>query len=188
MARPENLVRGGAAAGGKKTAMGGKSVRNGLKRIVALIALVGVAGCGAAAPSSPAPKEGPATADVSGVWAGTIRVTPCDMLGSNGRCNAVNNITFTLNQDGSQLNGKYSCALGNMICRHGGADDSGNINAGSISGNQLNLSVMVPADVSNCYYNGSTTSSNQANGVYMCYQGGLLVEQGVWSVERRSEL
>jgi hypothetical protein len=118
------------------------------------------------------------------VWSGTTRAIPCDALAAAGRCNAVNDITFALNQRGPQLTGKYTCANGDAICRHGGADDSGDINAGSISENQLNLSVMIPADSSNCYYHGSITSPSQANGVYMCYKGGMQVEQGVWTLSR----
>jgi hypothetical protein len=106
------------------------------------------------------------------------------VLSGSARCNAVNNIALMVSQDGAQLTGKYTCAAGNMICRHGGADDSGRIDAGSIAGNRLNLSVMIPADLSNCYFSGSTTSPTQANGVYMCYQGGLQVEEGEWTVSR----
>jgi hypothetical protein len=122
---------------------------------------------------------------VAGSWMGFLRASPCEILASSGRCNAVNNVTFRLNQDGSQLTGTYSCANGDTLCRHGGADDSGQVIAGSISdSHQLNLSVIIPADVSNCYYSGATTSPNQATGVYMCYQGGLQVEEGVWNLSR----
>jgi hypothetical protein len=167
------------------TMLKGPSVSCSLTRIFLVLVLAGVAGCGAGPVTIiPAPSAAPPTAEVAGEWSGTTRAIPCDMLASIGRCNAVNNITFTLNQSGSQLTGKYSCATGTMICRHGGADDSGDINSGSISGNQFNLSVIIPADVSNCYYHGATTSPTQANGVYMCYQGGNQVEQGVWNLSR----
>ncbi|HXR37075.1 MAG TPA: hypothetical protein VN754_14055 [Candidatus Binataceae bacterium] len=154
-----------------------------MSRIVLIVALSGVTRCGPA--SSPAPSiPRPSAADVAGAWTGTSRVTNCDMLSGSARCNAVNNIALLISQNGAQLTGKYTCAIGNMICRHGGADDSGRIESGSISGNRLNLSVMIPADLSNCYFSGSTTSPTQANGVYMCYQGGLQVEEGEWNVSR----
>jgi hypothetical protein len=124
------------------------------------------------------------TADVGGLWTGTMRVTPCEL--ATVRCNAVNNVTFTLTQYGSQLTGSYACAAGNASCRHGGADDSGNITAGSVSGNQLNLLVKLPADKSDCYYNGASASSAQANGVYVCYRDGRMIEEGVWSLVRQS--
>jgi len=161
----------------------GLSVRGWLSRIVLIVALSGITRCGPA--SSPAPSiPRPSAADVAGAWTGTSRVTNCDMLSGSARCNAVNNIALLISQNGAQLTGKYTCAIGNMICRHGGADDSGRIESGSISGNRLNLSVMIPADLSNCYFSGSTTSPTQANGVYMCYQGGLQVEEGEWNVSR----
>ncbi len=121
---------------------------------------------------------------MAGEWKGTSRVTDCETLAGSARCNAVNNIALMINQDGAELNGKYACAIGNMGCRHGGADDSGRIESGSISGNRINLSVMIPADLSNCYFSGNTTSPTQANGVYICYQGGLQVEEGEWSLSR----
>jgi hypothetical protein len=170
-----------------ETMLKGPSVSFSLTRIFLVLALAGIAGCGTGPITIfPAPSAVPPPADVAGAWSGTTRAVPCDVLASTGRCNAVNNISFTLNQSGAQLTGKYTCASGNMICRHGGADDSGDINSGSISGNQLNLSVIIPADVSNCYYHGATTSATQANGVYMCYQGGRQVEQGVWNLSRTS--
>lgn len=113
-----------------------------------------------------------------------MRVTPCDV--ASVRCNAINNVSFTLNQYGSQITGSYSCAAGNMNCRHGGADDSGKIMAGSVSGSQINLAVRLPADMSDCYYSGSATSPAQANGVYVCYRGGRMIEEGIWSLGRQS--
>ena len=58
--------------------------------------------------------------------------------------------------------------------------------AGSVSGNQINLAVKLPADLSECYYNGVATSPAQARGVYICYTGGRMIEEGVWSVARQS--
>jgi len=161
-------------------------VNGSLTRVFLVLVLAGVAGCGTGPvtifPASPSAVPSPT--EVAGAWSGTTRAMPCDVLASAGRCNAVNNISFTLNQSGSQLTGKYTCAAGNMICRHGGADDSGDIDSGSISGNQFNLSVIIQADVSNCYYHGATTSATEADGVYICYQDGRQVEQGVWNLSR----
>ncbi len=161
----------------------GLFVRGWLSRIVLIAALSGVTRCGPASSSAPSVPR-PPVGDVAGAWTGTSRVTNCDMLSGSGRCNAVNNIALVIDQNGAQLTGKYTCAIGNMICRHGGADDSGRIESGSISGTRLNLAVMIPADLSNCYFSGATTSPTQANGIYMCYQGGLQVEEGEWNVAR----
>ena len=125
------------------------------------------------------------TPDVSGLWSGTTRVTPpCSF--SSGRCNAVNNVTFTLRLKGDRIKGKFTCAYGNQICRNGGADNTGKVISGRISGNQIRLSVVVSADVSNCYYNGMFTSANAIRGAYMCYQGGELLEEGMFEVKRGS--
>jgi hypothetical protein len=123
--------------------------------------------------------------EVSGLWAGTTRVMPPCAF-SSGRCNAVNNITFNFQQKGDRIKGKFTCAYGNLICRNGGADSSGKIVSGRIAGNQIRLSVVVPADVSNCYYNGVFTSPTAIRGAYSCYQGGELLEEGMWDVKRTS--
>jgi hypothetical protein len=124
------------------------------------------------------------TAELGGLWTGTITVTPCEL--ARERCNAVNNVTFALTQYGSQLIGNYTCAAGSMSCRHGGADDSGKIAAGSVSGNRINLAVKMPADTSDCYYSGAATAPSEASGVYMCYRGGRLIEEGNWNLVRQS--
>lgn len=124
------------------------------------------------------------TADIGGLWAGTAQVTPCEL--AVDRCDVFNNVTFTLTQYGSQLIGSYTCAAGNMSCRDGGADNSGNITAGSVSGNRINLAVKLPADLSDCYYSGATTAPAQANGIYLCYQEGRIIEEGVWSLARQA--
>jgi hypothetical protein len=118
---------------------------------------------------------------VAGVWSGTMRVTPCSFSPSD-RCNAVNNITLTLTQQGDRIKGKYTCAYGNLNCRNGGSDNTGKIVSGRISDNEIRLSLIIPADVSNCYYNGRLTSSTTIHGGYSCYQGGELLEEGIWDV------
>jgi hypothetical protein len=158
-----------------------------LTRSILLAVLAGASRCGPAAAPPPAPPPKPSVEDVAGSWSGTLRASPCELFASAGRCGAVNNVVFTLSQDGSQLTGRYICANGDTLCRHGGADDSGKVVAGSISNSSgLNLSVIVPADFSNCYYSGTTTAPNQASGVYMCYQGSIQVEEGVWNLTRTS--
>src|SRR5271166_1207790 len=137
------MVRGCAPKHARK----GFFVRGWLFRIVLIVALSGATRCGPV--SAPAPSiPRPSAADVAGAWTGTSRVTNCEVLAGSARCNAVNNIALMINQDGAQLTGRYTCAIGNMICRHGGADDSGRIESGSISGNRINLSVIIPADLS----------------------------------------
>ena len=118
--------------------------------------------------------------NVTGNWSGTTRVTPpCSQ-----RCDAVNNITFRFDQQGNTIKGKYTCAYGNRTCRNGGADNTGKIVSGRISGNRLRFSVVLPADVSNCDYSCILMSATNVRGAYSCYQGGQLVEQGSWDAQR----
>ena len=126
----------------------------------------------------------PAT-NVSGLWSGTTLVTPC-AFATSGRCNAQNKITLQLTDQNSQITGNYTCAYGNMICRNGGADNTGTVVWSRISGDQMRLNLMIPADGSNCYYNGMLPSANTMHGAYMCYNGSALVEEGVWDVKRAS--
>jgi hypothetical protein len=90
-----------------------------------------------------------------------------------------------LTQQNNRLKGNYTCAFGTMICRHGGADNTGSVVSGRISENQIRLSVMIPADVSHCYYSG-VISATTMHGTYMCFNGGDLVEEGTWDVKRLS--
>ncbi len=155
-----------------------------MKRTLQLIAFVFIL-VAIYASAGPSYAQGTSATDVSGNWSGTTRVTPpCGF--SSGRCNAVNNITFAFKFKGrSRLKGKYTCAYGNLISRNGGADNTGKDVSGRVSGDQNRLSVVLPADVSNCYYNGQLTSPTTIHGGYMCYEGGELVEEGIfWDVKR----
>ena len=118
------------------------------------------------------------------IWTGTTRVTPCFF--STARCNAVNNVTFSFAPKGDEIKGRFTCAYGTLNCRNGGADNTGKIVSGRVSGNLIRFSVIVPADVSNCYYNGRLTSSTTIHGGYACYQGGGLLEQGVFDLTKYS--
>lgn len=133
------------------------------------------------AKAQPAPAQ---PAGFSGLWTGTLRVIPCTALRDRNRCNAVNKITFSILQDDSKVSGAYTCAIGTQICRNGNADNSGKIVSGDASGQNIRFSVIVPADVSNCRYNGFSPSPGQMRGAYSCYQGGGLVEQGSFQVTR----
>ena len=125
-------------------------------------------------------------ASINGLWSGTTIVTPpCTF--SNGRCNAVNKITFTFQQQGDRIKGKYTCAFGTQNCRNGGADSTGDIVSGRLSGKEIRLSVVISADVSNCYYNGRLTTPTAIRGGYSCYQGGELLEEGEWNAKAPAE-
>jgi hypothetical protein len=100
-----------------------------------------------------------------------------------GRCNAVNRITFAMQQDGATLRGDYKCAIGTAVCRDANKTTSGKIVNGTLSGRTIAMRVMLPGDVSSCIYNGEATST-AISGSYRCYEGGGLSELGMWQVSR----
>jgi hypothetical protein len=69
------------------------------------------------------------SAGVTGVWQGksTARCAPTS---ERTRCGAVNDITFTLVQRGSEVTGSYKCAYGNMNCRN--MNNTGRISNGKM--------------------------------------------------------
>lgn len=150
-----------------------------LMLFVAELATAGLRGC--AAMKTPSPKP---AVEVSGVWRGESLLTPCGWAAhSESVCNAMNVITFTLIQSGSQLSGQYSCAYGNYICRHDGMDEAGYIASGLVSGRRLTMRVMIPADLSSCMFYG-TAAERRIVGRYICYEGGGIAEEGDWRVGR----
>jgi hypothetical protein len=119
--------------------------------------------------------------DVTGKWQGDT-VTECGvMLLDKGRCNARERITFTLFQDGSDLSGVYTCAYGTMLCRN--MNEHGKVVSSSINGSLARLRVEMPEDGSSCIFNGRF-QSELAVGGFACYQGGGLLEQGIWRAAR----
>jgi hypothetical protein len=120
-------------------------------------------------------------ADLRGVWEGKSTEWCNPMFTEVGRCNAVVNITLTMFQKGSKITGYYRCATGNTICRNN--NDGGVISSGSVIDNHLLLRVSMSEDRSSCIYNGHITDSTVRGG-YHCYQGGGLVDQGMWRAGR----
>ena len=131
--------------------------------------------------AAPAPKP---DLDISGLWEGTTKITPCGpMADAESVCNAVNRILLSLDGSSSRIRGTYRCDYGNYICRDNGIARSGYVADGSISGSRVELRIMIPADVSSCMYFGSF-SPDRAAGRYTCFTGGGVVEQGVWQLIR----
>ena len=151
----------------------------------ALFVVVGASACALWSP----PASSAAAADqVVGLWSGELVVTPCTPMTNTdgGRCNAVNKITFLLFQTDAGLGGSYTCRTGTMICRNGAADDSGTLTSGSTDGTHLRFSIIIPADVSSCDFRGKLTAPDHAEGLYECVNGGGLVDEGQWRVDRES--
>jgi hypothetical protein len=136
--------------------------------------VLAIAGCGLLGP-----PEKPAI-DITGTWQGST-ITSCGvMLLEKGRCAATERVTFTLFQNGADVNGIYRCAIGTMICRN--MNNSGKVVSSSVTGSLARLRVMLP-DGSSCMFDGHFRSLSAA-GSFFCYQGGGLVEQGRWNLAR----
>jgi hypothetical protein len=122
--------------------------------------------------------------DITGVWKGTTTLAPCGAMNhSESICNAVNRIVLFLVQENSEVRGTYRCDFGTYICRDNNIANSGYIARGTITGNHAVMRIMIPADVSSCMYYG-IFSEERAGGHYTCFEGGGIVEQGVWEAER----
>jgi hypothetical protein len=116
---------------------------------------------------------------VTGVWQGQTSAT-CAMTPDRTRCGAVNYITFTLFQHGSEVTGSYKCAYGNLNCRN--MNDTGRVVNGKMGQTLLTMLVMLP-DGSSCRFSGQPKADNIQGG-YTCTQGGARVEQGLWKAQR----
>ena len=110
-------------------------------------------------------------------------MTPCGFAQTESMCNTVNRITLALVQKESTITGSYRCEYGNYICRDSDLDRAGYISQGAIAGRRVSIRVMIPADVSSCMFYGNF-GARRAFGSYSCYEGGGLVEQGIWEAAR----
>ena len=118
---------------------------------------------------------------VTGVWEGSS-TSACWFVSTNDteRCAATQNIRLTMIQQGDQVTGRYKCAYGNRTCRN--MDEDGVIRNGSMNGRRLWMRVMLE-DGSMCTFTGFP-QADLLEGGYSCYQGGGMVEQGVFRTER----
>ncbi len=96
------------------------------------------------------------------------------------RCGAVNYITFTLFQHGSEVTGSYKCAYGNLNCRN--MNDTGRVVNAKMGNTLLTMLVMLP-DGSSCRFSGQP-KGDSIHGGYSCAQGGARIEQGIWKAQR----
>jgi hypothetical protein len=117
---------------------------------------------------------------MAGVWHG-ISVSDCSgvTLKDPGRCNAVQNITLTMFQQGDQLTGFYRCAYGTQNCRD--LDEAGVIKNGKMNGHRLMMRVMLE-DGAMCYFTGMS-EGDHLDGGYLCMVSGLF-EKGQFHTQR----
>ena len=125
----------------------------------------------------------PVQGNVSSYWAGTTQARCGNMVSDPARCNALQNITLTLVQEGTKITGAYTCAYGNQNCRD--LQETGRIVNGSLKGNQLAISVQTP-NRTTCRFTG-LLSGDSGNGGYNCKGGSRPVERGSWRIHRTSE-
>lgn len=117
---------------------------------------------------------------LTGVWEG-VSVANCGgvHLEDMGRCDATQNITLTMFQEGEKVTGYYRCAYGNQNCRN--QAETGVIKNGSIVGRRLMMRVLLD-DGSMCYFTG-IPSGDHLDGGYSCGTTGLF-EQGHFRTQR----
>ncbi|MGH7934882.1 MAG: hypothetical protein ACREQN_17205 [Candidatus Binataceae bacterium] len=117
---------------------------------------------------------------VAGVWEGRSIAQCLASMPDPGRCEAMQNITFTMFQSGDKVTGYYKCAYGNQVCRN--LDESGVIKDGKMIKARLMMRVMLP-DGSMCFFTG-IPQNDHFNGGYSCLQGAGLIEQGRFYTQR----
>jgi hypothetical protein len=159
-----------------------------------LAALALLAGCAAGEPQQSTPPNAQPVAQaaptaestaaqqsgLTGLWEGTSTSSCMPFQPDIGRCNAVVKITLNIFQQGSTLTGRYTCTIGNMVCRD--SNTTGTIADGKVRDGAAALRVMLP-DGSSCLFNGRP-SNNTMTGSYFCMQGGGYIEQGRFQVQR----
>jgi len=127
-----------------------------------------------------APTDRGAARGVSGVWQG-ISISDCVGEPSDpGRCSAMQRITLTMFQQGTEVTGFYKCAFGNQMCRH--LDEAGVIHNGTLKSTRLMMRIM-HEDGSMCFFTGRP-DGDRFEGGYECLQGGGIVEQGTFQTRR----
>jgi hypothetical protein len=157
-----------------------------INRFLTIVLAVAVGGCAASSTAPPvalpAAQNHRGTVDFTGVWKGkSIEACELGLLGSQspGRCNAIEKITFNLKQTGDKLSGTYHCEYGTMVCRD--EAHNGHIMYGSVHGDALSITILLPSDGSSCTFIGRY-GGEKMTGSYTCYEGGGLVDQGSWQV------
>lgn len=123
---------------------------------------------------------GPPNGGISGVWEGAS-IAHCIGIGlaNPGRCGAVEHITLTMFQRGSNVTGSYKCSFGTEDCRN--QEESGVIKNGSLSKGRLMMRVMLE-DGAMCYFTG-VPDKNRFDGGYSCI-GATVIEQGHFATRR----
>jgi hypothetical protein len=131
---------------------------------------------------APATSDGDAIA-LPGFWTGTTTAY-CNLnpIEIDTRCNSINLISLSLEQEKGGVRGIYRCTIGNQECR--AQNDAGKVANASMRGRRLQMRIALP-DLSSCIFQGKAVSPATIKGGYFCYQGGGLMEQGHFEIWRR---
>jgi hypothetical protein len=117
---------------------------------------------------------------ITGGWDGTLTASCIGPLIA-GRCNAVNNISFTVvESEASKLGGSYTCAYGNQTCLR--QNTTGKIARVRLDNSRTTIWVTMP-DATFCVFDGNI-AGNRMGGGYSCSSGGALLEQGAWQTQK----
>ena len=149
-----------------------------LRNLLLTLVLISAQACGSITDQA---QTAPVPADIGGQWSG-ISVASCIPFQTpSGRCNAQQKVTFTFTKNESGLSGSYACAYGNMVCRNG--NDSGQVASVTASGSDYTLIRVQLSDGTSCLFKGIFEKA-EVKGVYSCYGGAAVIEQGSWRASR----
>ena len=149
-----------------------------LRNLILTLVLISIQACTSVNDQAQTPRV---TADIGGQWSG-ISVASCIPFQTpSGRCNAQQKVTFSFVQNESGWSGSYSCAYGNMVCRNG--NDLGQVASVTSSGSDFTLIRVQLSDGTSCLFKG-IFQKTKVNGVYSCYGGAAVIEQGSWRASR----
>jgi hypothetical protein len=123
--------------------------------------------------------QGGQSTDIGGKWAGTSKVRCGGRQNRPGRCNALQNITFDFQQEGSKVSGTYTCAFGTQDCL--GLHEHGKLVGGSYEGKELIVTVDMGTGAT-CQFKGGVRAA-EGQGSYSC-RGSGGAEHGTWRIHR----
>jgi hypothetical protein len=149
-----------------------------LRNLIFTLVLICVQACASVTDQS---QTASVPADIGGQWSGTSVASCIPFQTPAGRCNAQQKVTFTITKSESGWSGSYSCAYGNMVCRNG--NDSGQVASVTASGSDSTLIRVQLSDGTSCLFKGIFEKA-EVKGVYSCYGGAAVIEQGSWRASR----
>jgi hypothetical protein len=119
--------------------------------------------------------------DITGAWVGISQSSCGAFVHAQGRCLAIQKITFTLVEGaGAKISGYYRCSYGSAPCLN--MLEVGKVSDGALRSKLLTMRVLME-DGSDCIFNGMP-KNQEIRGGYICLQGGGIVEKGTWEVRR----